>query len=247
MANPSSEFLDDLEACIRNCDRMKSEIPTSEAVEVAKRRLEHFFSILGMLLESNDDCEMLTELNGNVEEWLNWVGKLPVAISSCCTTPAGISPMRIYTGSPGCPRFLIEKETLEYLSDSGFSWVKIAQIFGVSRSTITQRVSEYGIQSSQSYSDISDEQLRAIISEIHSQYTHAGCRIVRAMLLSRGIKVTFSRVHRLLTTVDPILSSRRWGALIRRRSYHVKAANSLWHIDGHHKPDPLGNCCPWRD
>ncbi len=144
MANPSSEFLNDLEACIRNCDRMKSEIPTSEAVEVAKRHLGHFFSILGMLLESNDDCEMLTELNGNVEEWLNWVGKLPVAISSCCTTSAGISPMRIYTGSPGCPRFLIEKETLEYLSDSGFSWVKIAQILRVSRSAITQKVSEYG-------------------------------------------------------------------------------------------------------
>ncbi len=44
---------------------MKTEIPTSEAVEVAKqRRLENFFSILGMILESNDDCEMLIELNG---------------------------------------------------------------------------------------------------------------------------------------------------------------------------------------
>ena len=136
--------------------------------------------------------------------------------------------------SPGQPPFEIPKETLEFLSDVGFSWTKIAKLFGVSRSTITLRVREYGIYPSESYTDISDFDLKCLISDIHGQYVHAGCRMVRSILLTRGIKVTYRRVQLFLTEVDPLMSHRRWGAVVRRRQYQVKAANSLWHIDGHH-------------
>ncbi len=233
MADPIDEFLADLEGCLRECDRLQLETPSADQMERLKRQLEHYFSVLGTVCELNNS-HVVDEIRNNVAEWYDWVSKLPVALSPCCTEPAALIVNPIRTTSPGRPMFDIPKATLVTLNESGFKWTTIAKMFGVSRSTITIRVRDFGIQNSATYSNISDAQLKQMVSDIHESYPHAGCSLMRSLLLGRGAKVTFSRVHSTLKAVDPILSSRRWGAVVQRRKYKVKAANSLWHIDGHH-------------
>ena len=48
---------------------------------------------------------------------------------------------------PGRPKLQIQSEMLEELRGIGFPWIKIADMFGVSRWTISRRVMEYGLQS----------------------------------------------------------------------------------------------------
>ena len=63
---------------------------------------------------------------------------LSVRLSSICQRRCEVSR----TGSPGRPPFYIDSETLEDLRGIGFSWEKIARLFGVSRWTIYRRVQE---------------------------------------------------------------------------------------------------------
>ena len=61
-----------------------------------------------------------------------------------------------------------------------------------------------------------------------------GFSLVYGHLESIGIHVQQIRVRNLLRRFDPTFSHMRWAAVIHRRSYSVRAPNSLWHIDGHH-------------
>ena len=47
---------------------------------------------------------------------------------------------------PGRPKLQIQSKMLEELRGIGFPWIKIADMFGVSRWTISRRVMEYGLQ-----------------------------------------------------------------------------------------------------
>ena len=58
--------------------------------------------------------------------------------------------------------------------------------------------------------------------------------MVTGYLKSIGINVQQHRVTQSLARVDSTGSRIRWSLIIRRRKYHVPAANSLWHIDSHH-------------
>ncbi len=236
MADPANAFLDDLENLLLECERKNSEQRfTENDFEICRRRLEHFIQTLELLCAENDGDTV--EINGlltGTRPWLTWLESLPLRPSSCCTRVAAVRPARLVTNQPGQPPFIISKDCLEYLRDSNFTWVQIAKMFGVSRATISRRVQEYGIQRRETMTDISDAELSEIISEIHRSHFHAGCRIVHGILRSRNIYVPARRVHETLTAVDPVLSFHRWGAMVRRRQYSVKGANSLWHIDGHH-------------
>ena len=57
-------------------------------------------------------------------------------------------------------------------------------------------------------------------------------QIIRALLRTRGVFVTRSRVREMLTRVNPTAAARRWSRTVARRVYHVPYPNSLWHIDG---------------
>ncbi len=228
MAEPAALFLQDLTDLLNRCQRQHQDGGFShDEFEFCRRKLEYYLSVLEYIGESlqSRNIQVLAE---EVRPWLQWLESQPISRSHCCTNPASIQP------NSGDQGFKLTSETLEFLRDSGFKWTDISKMFGVSRSTITRRVREYGLQSSQTFSDISDTDLAEVISEIHSSHVDAGCRIVSGILRARGIRVTMRRVHETLSAVDPVLSAQRWGAVVQRRQYSVKAANSLWHVDSHH-------------
>ena len=59
----------------------------------------------------------------------------------------------------GRPRLDIEQEQLEYLLNLGFNCPKIAEVMGVSLSTIRRRMSEFGLSVTALYSNITDHEL----------------------------------------------------------------------------------------
>ncbi len=236
MADPASCFLQDLSCLLRHCQRVSSQQSgfSSDELESCHRKLEYYLSLLEYIVQIDPGASHVATLVAEVRPWLVWLESLPVLISPCCTTLASVQQMSVHSGEIGRPSYSITSENLEFLRDAGFKWTEISKMFGVSRSTITRRVRDFDLQSSQMFTDISDADLQDVICEIHSSNVDAGCRMVRGILRSRGIHVTMPRVHQTLRAVDPIQSAQRWGAMVQRRTYRVKAANSLWHIDSHH-------------
>lgn len=151
------------------------------------------------------------------------------------TSVAQVSIASNCTGRAGRPSFQIPQEMLEDLRGFGFSWQKIADIFGVSRWTIYRRVQEYGLKSMSDFSLMSDGELDNIISEYMNQHGQTtGQSYITGYLRSKGLRVQRSRVHQSMARLDPGNAALRWGAVVTRRTYLVPWPNSLWHLDGHH-------------
>ena len=61
-------------------------------------------------------------------------------------------------------------EQLTMLIEHRFSVPQIAEMFGVSVSTLRRRMTEYGLSISATYSSISDEDLDALVDEIQVMF-----------------------------------------------------------------------------
>ena len=94
-----------------------------------------------------------------------------------------------YSGEPGRPRILIESEQIVYLRDLGFSWNKIADIFGVSRMTLFRRRREYGFSNESQHTDISHLQLCRLVESIKEDMPDIGERMLNGTLRSKGVVV----------------------------------------------------------
>uniref|UniRef100_A0A7M5X4R2 Integrase catalytic domain-containing protein n=1 Tax=Clytia hemisphaerica TaxID=252671 RepID=A0A7M5X4R2_9CNID len=119
---------------------------------------------------------------------------------------------------------------------SFFTITKCAQLLGVSRHTILNRRDEYGMPSvRRTYTDIDDNQLDEVISEILRITPNSGERYTIGALRERGLHVQRNRIRQSILRLDPIGRECRRRRTVFRRQYHVHGPNSLWHIDGHHK------------
>ncbi|KAG1720717.1 uncharacterized protein EDB91DRAFT_1064727, partial [Suillus paluster] len=63
----------------------------------------------------------------------------------------------------------------------------------------------------------------------------SGIRYIIGFLRRHGLRVQHRRVVESLRRVDRLGQVLRDRRVKRRRKYHVKRPNALWHIDGHHK------------
>ncbi|CAH3191967.1 unnamed protein product [Porites evermanni] len=149
--------------------------------------------------------------------------------------PAPGSNMHLYREKPlGRPKYFLSRDQLEFLLSLGFNKTQLSEMLGMSARTIQRRMAEYGL-SSNNYSDLSEEELDRMVTEIKEQFPRAGYRQVLAILKSHGV---FVREHELRDSVqrcDPLGTSLRWFATIERRQYSVRGPLELWHVDGNHK------------
>ncbi len=132
----------------------------------------------------------------------------------------------------GRPRLNVTKEQLEYLLALGFSCPKIADVVGVSLSTIRRRMTEYGHAL---YSNISDQELDDIAKQIKIDFPNCGYRMMQGHLLRRGHRISHARIRDCLHRIDPEGVAIRWATTVQRRKYTVSSPLSLWHIDGNLK------------
>ena len=142
------------------------------------------------------------------------------------------------TGLIGRPKLCMPLEQLEFLLFTcKFSAQNVANILNVSRRTVFRRLTEYGFRISDTYCDMTDDELEQKVSQILQSHPDIGYRSVKAHLFAAGLNMQEKRVRQAMRNVDVegCLIRRLQLRPVRRRNYKVKAPNSLWHIDGYHK------------
>ena len=82
---------------------------------------------------------------------------------------------------------------------------------------------------------ITDAHLDSLVIEIASLLPRCGEKTVNRRLRS-GIRVPHQRIRASLRRVDPSGIHERCRGVLHRRRYQVTSPNSLWHLDGYHKP-----------
>ena len=82
-------------------------------------------------------------------------------LNSACRTPnmCGYVPTVVCENVRGRPRLELKQEQLEYLLKLGFKCPKVAEVLGVSLSTVRRRMSEFGLSVTALYSQVTDQEL----------------------------------------------------------------------------------------
>ena len=137
--------------------------------------------------------------------------------------------------SVGQPRLKVDLADVELFRSLRFSWSKIAQLLGVSRSTLYRRLEEEGISLSMIYTVIDDQHLDQLVYRIKLNHPYDGERLLAGHLISRGVYVTRARLRASIHRVDPVNTALRRSIVVRRRVYFANGPNHVWHIDGNHK------------
>ncbi|XP_067052296.1 uncharacterized protein [Acropora muricata] len=99
-----------------------------------------------------------------------------------------------------------------------------------------------GLTRRQNYSDPA-EVVAAVGSELQGSGSLVGYRQMHQRLRTDyGLVADRETVRTILKTLDPDGVERRSKRKLKRRKYHCKGPNYIWHIDGYDKLKPFGFC-----
>lgn len=148
-----------------------------------------------------------------------------------------VTALSMEQGARGRPKTLISDEQISSLLELSFPVPIIADLLGVSIRTVRRRMEEFNVSVRASYSNLSNEQLDGIVSEIKTRMPHAGYRMMKGALEAEGHKVQWDRIRASLHRVDTLGVYSRMINLgcVVRRSYFVPSPRFLMHIDTNHK------------
>ena len=132
----------------------------------------------------------------------------------------------------GRPRLRINMEEVAEMRKVGLSITKISEVIEVSRSTLYRALEDNNLIGA---TDISDQELDAIIASYKETHPNDGERMLIGYLRSRNIHIPRSRIRNSIHRIDPHGIELRKLTTIRRRTYHVEGPNYVWHMDGNHK------------
>lgn len=140
-------------------------------------------------------------------------------------------------GGRGQPKYIVSEELLSRLIDMSLPISCIANILGVSQSTIFRRMRELGLSTKSTYSTLTDQELDNVIVAIKIRVPNAGYRMVKGCLQAEGHRVQWTRIKDAMHRVDApgILERMTQLGCIVRRTYFVQQPLSLVHIDTNHK------------
>ena len=125
----------------------------------------------------------------------------------------------------GRPRITVDIEEVEFLRSLNFQWKKIANILGVSRSTLHRRLREEGMQEDMWFSDISDDDLDILVKQIKEEHCNDGEVLMAGHLAARNIRVQRTRLRASIHRVDPMGTVQRRMTTVVRRIYNVGNPN----------------------
>ncbi|XP_051794348.1 uncharacterized protein LOC110972132 isoform X1 [Acanthochromis polyacanthus] len=143
----------------------------------------------------------------------------------------------IRTGGRGRPKFIFSEELLSQLIDIPLPVTCIANLLGVSQSTIFRRMHELGLSTRSTYSNRTDCELDNAVQSIKSRIPNAGYRMVKGCLQAHGHRVQWDRIKQSMHRVDApgVLERMTQLGCIVRRKYFVQRPLSLVHVDTNHK------------
>ena len=109
--------------------------------------------------------------------------------NDCTIPPVFIQPFTLhYTGSQGRPIVVLNLEMVELLKGCGYTWSEIASLLQVGRTTLRRRLKE-GDYDVQKCSDICDDELDSILSQLHRDHPNCGQLLLLGYLREKGVVV----------------------------------------------------------
>ena len=156
-------------------------------------------------------------------------------------------PLPLYSPCMRQHEDLEEYELIKSYFNQGYSNKEIIEFLKLHDITISLSTLKRHLQAlklsrrKQGTNIITDEQLKnAMEEELAGSSSFVGYRKMWARLKRKGIIVRRERVLTHLRELDPEGVESRKKKRLRRRAYHTKGPNYIWHIDGHDKLKPFG-------
>lgn len=183
---------------------------------ICSHELIFITSILNQITFPHEVLNELSNLKNTVERQIE---------NNCATA------LEVQYGMKGPPKFLISREYLQNLVSMQLSIPCIAQLLGVSTSTINRRLNEYGISIRDTYTTITDEELDNLVSSVKAESPHLGHRMMKGRLQALGHRVPWTSVWDSMHRVDfaGILSRMTQLRCVIRRTYSVQGPLHLVH------------------
>lgn len=185
-----------------------SSLPNVEqpAVERATHQLDAIRTILSNLNDEKTSPEQASDL---LEYINNLLLPLENFLNNPPPPPSSTIPLH-HTDTPGRPTYIIDLDRANLLHDLGNTWKDIAGVMGVTRSTLYNHMARTGRSTARKeWSNISDDALDELVSEISLSHPFVGSRIVLGHLEAQGLHLPPKRIEDSLRRVDKI------GVLIR--------------------------------
>jgi len=222
------------------CARIAVCYDSSDPIQLERcgRRMEEYLRVLVAVSSSQSLLSILVGQLAYSESIFNeLVDSVAILLSRISKTTCHRDKTRkcapVSDSTGGRPAYDISKEQIETLREIGMNWKGIASCLGVSERTLYRRRMEFGL--SDSYTEITDEDLDDVIKNTLELTPYSGEVYVRGSIKGKGIDVQRSRVRESLQRLDGVGRAVRRRYAICRRAYNVIAPNHLWHIDSNHK------------
>ncbi|PPQ76330.1 hypothetical protein CVT24_008496 [Panaeolus cyanescens] len=199
-------------------------LPLIQAILEQEPELEHWISSV---------CKIMLDIDNELDNILS----SETTESTSSSIP--IKPYTlVHTGRRGRPPKLIDPSAMEWATQTHLTADKIAELFGVSRSTLSKQMKAAGLPTSTRTSNINDDRLQELVRDAMAARPDTGLAYLTGYLRANfQVRVQRWRLRQAVHNVDTVGTvMRRLGVAKKvRGSYHVSRPHALWHIDGHHK------------
>jgi hypothetical protein len=130
----------------------------------------------------------------------------------------------------GRPSISLDLEVIIFLRSMRFKWGHIAEMIGVSRSTLYRKCKAFGEYELEDHNFLSYSDVLPVVQEIKAEFPDVGERLLMGRLHARRIHCTRETLRRVIHGTDPINTLLRWNANIISQSYSLPSLSNLWHI-----------------
>lgn len=117
------------------------------------------------------------------------------------------------------------------------SAARLARAMKVRPNTLRKHLKQAGYQR---FSDLNNFELDTLMREFRRRHPKSGIRYAVGFFGRHRLRVTKQRIAGSLRRINPISQRIRGRTDLQRRMYKTTRPNSMWHIDGHHKPTQWG-------
>lgn len=144
-------------------------------------------------------ASQIFEIPYPITEMLIQLGRL---VKSCHRRGTRATLFTFEQGERGRPKLNISAEFLTYLFDIPLPVKCVANLLGVSESTIFSRMKDHGISLKTSYDSMSDQELDNKIVALNASAPHAGYKLIKGMLQAVGHRVQWHRIKGSMHRID---------------------------------------------